>query len=485
MRAAIAALLTLSTVALTGAFSVHPVKDVDACIIGSGPGGLASALFLEAHGKSVAIFEKNDRPGGKVFSPNITGDVGTFPQDLGATITSADYPVLLDFASDLGIPIVSPAGPYANDPTTGISAPLAAILGDQAVFDAVPLYGLRLATDPDFIDLFSRFGYGHLSNYTDQLKMPILTWLTINNFEPLIPIFGLLLSNFGYGNMFEIPTMYAVRSVTLNHLIATLEAATLPDSVARGQFPDGFQSLTDAMWNNIQGDKLLNTSPTVLRCPFTWLCLLRSRLFIDNQLSYRCKAVVNAFPPTLDNMKAVYPWLSGHEKKVFKEVTFNKFASGAFKFTPNPVFQIPGEVNLLPVLDCSAGPLNCTYDAPGVSYDVEDNANNNAGAVFTYNDGSNVWGADIYAEDETAWQADVTAFTTALGDPSVTFIPNTYNDWQYFPRLPTDKLELHSDFEDLQGSRRSYYVSGFNNFEATGRVMEFAKQLMAEVAQVI
>lgn len=461
----------------------HSVKQVDVCIVGAGPGGLAAANYLETHGKTVAIFEKNSRPGGKVYSPSLEGDVGTFPQDLGATITSLDYPAVEEFVVNLGLTgsKIPPAIPLVTDIDAGFALPLTALLDQETVVTQLGNFSLKIATDPDFINLFSRFGFGHVE-VTPQLEMPILTWLTVNGFTALIPVFGFLLSNFGYGNMFEVPTMYAIRSVTPKHLIATVTAANQPELLTRNSFANGFQEVTDAMWDNIQGDKHLDVDVRIYRCLFAWPCLSRSQLFIDGVWEYKCKKVINAFPPTLDNMKAVYPYLTWHEKSLFSDVTFSKYASGAWKnFNPASLASYP-VLNLLPALACV--PEGCNYFGMGINYDVTDGANNNIGAAFTYNDGSNVWGGDFYAENEADWRSNVTYLTTAFGDAinaTVDYFPETYNDWQFWPRFPADKIAQHAAFEDLQGSRRSYYVSGFNNFEATGRVMEFAKQLVNDM----
>lgn len=55
------------------------MKNYDAIVVGSGIGGLAAALLMAHSGKKVAVFEKNDLPGGRLSS----GERDGFTLDLG------------------------------------------------------------------------------------------------------------------------------------------------------------------------------------------------------------------------------------------------------------------------------------------------------------------------------------------------------------------------------------------------------------------
>lgn len=56
-------------------------------VIGSGFGGLSAAIRLAAHGHSVEIFEKRDKPGGRAYVYNING----FTFDGGPTVITAPF----------------------------------------------------------------------------------------------------------------------------------------------------------------------------------------------------------------------------------------------------------------------------------------------------------------------------------------------------------------------------------------------------------
>ena len=44
------------------------MKSYDAIVIGTGMGGLAAGLLMAHAGKKVAVFEKNEQPGGRLSS---------------------------------------------------------------------------------------------------------------------------------------------------------------------------------------------------------------------------------------------------------------------------------------------------------------------------------------------------------------------------------------------------------------------------------
>src|SRR5512144_751512 len=56
-------------------------------VIGSGFGGLASAIRLAAKGHDVEIFEKLDKPGGRAYVYDING----FKFDAGPTVITAPF----------------------------------------------------------------------------------------------------------------------------------------------------------------------------------------------------------------------------------------------------------------------------------------------------------------------------------------------------------------------------------------------------------
>ena len=49
-------------------------KNIKICIIGGGPAGLSAGMYLEQKGyENYTILEKNDRVGGKCWSPHYNG----------------------------------------------------------------------------------------------------------------------------------------------------------------------------------------------------------------------------------------------------------------------------------------------------------------------------------------------------------------------------------------------------------------------------
>jgi len=65
------------------------LKKYDAAIIGSGPNGIATAIYLQKKGLSTIIYEKSSVPGGAVKTAEIT--LPSFKHDTGATVLPMAY----------------------------------------------------------------------------------------------------------------------------------------------------------------------------------------------------------------------------------------------------------------------------------------------------------------------------------------------------------------------------------------------------------
>jgi phytoene dehydrogenase-like protein len=121
----------------------------DAVITGSGPNGLAAAVFLQQKGLKTAIYEQSDSPGGGAKTLEIT--LPGFKHDIASAIHPLcfDSPFLKTLPlQDYGLAWVHPDIPYAHPFTDGSA---------YACYRSIEETAAQLGSDEKkYINLFNR-----------------------------------------------------------------------------------------------------------------------------------------------------------------------------------------------------------------------------------------------------------------------------------------------------------------------------------------
>ena len=121
----------------------------DAIITGSGPNGLAAAIFLQQKGLKTAVYEQSDTPGGAVKTVEST--LPGFRHDLGSAIhpLAFDSPFFKSLPlADFGLEWVRPEIPFAHPLPDGSA---------YACFKNIEETADQFGTDrQNYIDLFTR-----------------------------------------------------------------------------------------------------------------------------------------------------------------------------------------------------------------------------------------------------------------------------------------------------------------------------------------
>jgi protoporphyrinogen oxidase len=216
------------------------VRDVRVGVIGAGPAGLATAMYLREQGvEQVTVLERRDRIGGKCCTVTVDGDAF----DLGANYLTPGYHRTLRLAKELGCATHPAPKRRAFDVATGTwNSLIAAVTSGQnlLVFPFAVLRYLwksftlrKLAAAPGFR------GVGAMS----ELHMSFGQWLDTNGMSSLRRLFAVPIEVFGYGYLDEVPAAYVVKYMTtINFLVVLAVGAGLPIRWPK-QFDLGYQHL--------------------------------------------------------------------------------------------------------------------------------------------------------------------------------------------------------------------------------------------------
>jgi hypothetical protein len=194
-----------------------------------------------------------------------------------------------------------------------------------------------------------------------------------------------------------------------------------------------------------------------------------------------CSKLVLAFPPVMHALQAANLDISDDEMTVFSPVGITKYWSGAVRVaTPNGIAfagflretfvglisQLLGE-NIFPLADF----IPWLPDAAGEPVAMV--------RLFNASDIATTYSWGKYGSNQTLAQAKVLLKQTISKinkDPRVAGAKPTpitdddikdFQEWDYFPHYDGPQLDqgYYIKFDQLQGIRNTYYVSGLNGFE--------------------
>ncbi len=188
-------------------------KSTDVCIVGGGFSGLNAAHYLEQHGISSLVLERNDRLAEKTK----TEHVDQTAIDMCTCSASNDYNPVFEITDTLGVRRSTFA------PSTYVS--------DYSIardFYKTPLHGFVyilkntgaiLRYRDIWRDAVTRFDAGEPDART-SLSRPLADWLSEHGLSGLHPLIATFCDTYGYGPVDKIPAIYPLRFFTPSVLFA-------------------------------------------------------------------------------------------------------------------------------------------------------------------------------------------------------------------------------------------------------------------------
>jgi hypothetical protein len=314
--AAAAAATKLGNARAMAASSETIVRDV--CVLGGGSAGTYTAVRLGDLGKSVVVLEKKGRLGGHAE----TVTVDNVPINIGVEIFE-NTPLITNYAARFGVPLlpidITVGGPtqYADFRTgkaVSYTPPGPAAFG-PALFEYLTL----LQTNFPYLDN----GFQLPNPVPADLLIPFGDFVTKYGLDALVPTAFLFAQ--GSGNLLQHPALYALK----------LFGLSVAGSLAQNAFaiiPAGTASLYDAAAKYLGNDAIVNA---------TVLGAIHSKDGIDvyaetpgGIVHVRCKKLVVAFPPTLENLAPLGLDLADIE--LFSHFRPNLYAAALVKLTGLP-----------------------------------------------------------------------------------------------------------------------------------------------------
>jgi len=451
-------------------------------IVGAGVSGLTAATELEKLGYKVTVFEALDRVGGKVetidfdqgfsimqamdLNEEETVDVeracgGTTPNELGAVyVSQGSLPTI--YADNLGV---------LNFPTK-VTNSIAVDTGEQTLFlstgeylgflakqanphasdlDLLQIIGQQVTNVQEVITEFGKYLFSStlvgqsdtdlaLSTVEFGIKYDISLYI-----EAIRPV----ISGYGYSYFEEVPAASSMKLIAL--------FAQQPDPFVA--FPCGFQTLPEAMANQLHQKVKLNSPITKIkqdedgRLRITYL--KRNRKEKEECFDYAIiSTTLNLVPGFMD--------LDQETTDLFNKLEVRRFVSSIVKYKP-----ISDRTGADILFFANAGYLS---GIDSLSLAVTDNLGTTGDLAYQRGDYSSTL--------QDLEQSLKDGIMDSFGFDTEVFLQR---DWQnYYPTVTPDDFALgfFNEMEALQGVGAVYYTGGQFSFDVVTESMTHAKELV-------
>ncbi|KIK57478.1 hypothetical protein GYMLUDRAFT_172661 [Collybiopsis luxurians FD-317 M1] len=324
------------------------------CIIGAGPSGLTVAHELEAHGKSIVIFDSNAEVGGKCQSYYNNPVARTTYHAMGALMfTNQTYSNTLSLILQAGLPLspaLSPSpsanwnywqyGPGAQGGQNVTTLPSPNAIEEVAIAAEVVEYEILWNT------LFAPFsGPRYKGDIPKEFAVPMKQWLSDNGFSAISTFVELGLAYEGYRDITQTPTLYALQFLTPE--ILTYYIGTTP-----GYFVDFHKLWVWYTQNYINGTIHNSTNVTRIDRSSDYPVVNYNAPGENSPKTQTCSSLVIAFPPTPRALNAAGLDFSGQEADVFSNVGVTAYWAAAFEMDlpyPYAFLKTPATPNFRPI----------------------------------------------------------------------------------------------------------------------------------------
>lgn len=320
--------------------SIH--KDSRIGIIGGGPAGLSSALYLQRKGyKNITLLEKNESVGGKSLTVNVENSLGiSRTYELGAEFITYSYDHIWDLCKLLNERTIEAAviriikkegasGPRFIDPLK--IAPWYKVIPAAIKYLLIGFFNRKLINSPSNVNIAKR----------KILSMKLIKFIDKYNLSSLEPFF--LMKQFGYGTFETIPVVFMYRTLQ-PRLMMRILGYSLPIIKSLYKRPvaamavDGTQGLykklaayLELKQQDHQSTPLINRNQHVNK-------ISRKdgqiRVYTNDGIEYEFDKLIVAIPPGI-LLKLMEEELSEKEIELFSKFSYHPYYVGAFRTENN------------------------------------------------------------------------------------------------------------------------------------------------------
>lgn len=300
------------------------------CVIGGGISGITIANSLQEKGyDNVILYEGGSRFGGKL-------DTYRSKDEYGDTIVIEKGPILY---SDQMTYIVKHMN-RVNLTTIPFNIHDHALFNPKSgvIFPRLEFSAQLTAKVQQLNNEYKRFwnflseealelGYNSPASKAklEELATPIETWLKQRNISELLPLFGVILTSMGYGDVKDTPAMYALKFIIADDAENFFKIGGPSFTVK-----EGFDTFAERMAASVQNKNLGWRAVDIKRNrdkDVQYVTFEVSAGNMKSQITQICKRTILAFPPLMNKLAVLVSDLSHKEKQVFNQVKIMKYVS--------------------------------------------------------------------------------------------------------------------------------------------------------------
>ena len=415
-------------------------QDLRIAIVGAGASGLTAAKTLKSLGfGNIVIFEKENRPGGRVHSYEYQGKV----YELGAVWLGSTYDRVLELAKeyDVAYEEAVPVGVY-----------------DDGVFYNYDAWVIRhynaaelLASFSNLWDMQRRFPSLKKPGFSegeDDLHLQVGTFAPKYRIEIVTDVIASFITGSGYRNIEEVPAQYPMKLVQLLLKGTVAGLLGMPNGVPMSSFTLGGQEL----WRKVAADFTVRYGAEVTGIV---------RQTIDGKPVIQLTAggtseefdrvVITASPDVYENFLDLTP----SERDVFSRVKTYRYAVTLFEGANIPHGSIAEHLNRETI--------------GGVNYFGHYHPEKNVFTAYQFV-------PESFGDDEIT--AGIIKDVEAIKG---TFDKVVYRRiWSCLPYFSQEDLDQGVDekIDSFQGTNGTYYVGSLLNSETVENTIRFSRALM-------
>ena len=414
-------------------------SDTRIAIIGAGAAGLAAAHYLRQKGYTrITVFDRRNRVGGKCLTQEIEGR----NYELGALVVGTPYRRVRELIRRAGLTIApfEPVRLYDTD------RPHTTMRADELFYRCPTLSrGRLLASYLKHRRLLSQPGYRGLEA-TPLAGCTMDAWLRNRHLNDLRAVLAPYYVSWGYGYLEQVDAQYVFKLLDLYFRALKLHYVKPNRPSAMGYIVEGYQRL----WERI-------AAPFERRLGVDIRTVRRGASVIvefDRQIrEFEALIIACPFEKALDFLDA-----SGRERTLFAKIRNLDFCTLAAV-----VENLPRDA-----LVFVRNHLSPDYAGHVISW-YRRWPDSNLLVFYMLGKGG-------LAADE---MADRVARDLASGGAAVRKVHRS-DRWHYFPHVATEDIVggFYRDFEDLQGTRRTWYTGELLAFPTVEHVVGYSQRLV-------
>lgn len=433
-------------------------KNTRVCIVGAGISGLTAGYQLIKQGyKNVTILEKDDRVGGKCYTPVIDNH----PYDLGGHEMLAGYKDVMNIAKELNAPDKKSIPPLVYNRA------LKKYLGFKAAATASTSYSMPQVMWASiryfFMVLFKYRKYSlpstGFANMPKELAMPLDEWLEKKKLKPLGGILNFVVKVQDYGR-FKASAGYLVKFMGARNWFSLLISGMGLTHKWPRVFVYGMQNLCERMAATVLDTRISTNITKITRDSSKTTGGVLVYIEGQDEPEVFDKLIISS---PLQLSKINFLDLTEVERELFKQIEISRCFSTMCKVQGLPA----GVVASIPFNNLKAG------EYTGYIKDFRDTDYN---YFFSVADNPAISPEKVKEEIEVVLK-DIPDYEGKK--PKVNeFV--LQKEWQYFPHVSVEAFHdgYYDKLEGLQGKNNCYFASSFLAFECVGNSVAYAKRLV-------